>query len=286
MGILSFIQNRLNSFLTPFKRKLGIWVNQRWHDFPFGRDVFASREEYIRLFKEAKTVIYEEIDEYEEITGFSIEREWVHELALHTQIVIKHSPICYAHGRVVYSALSSYLVENPPESPPGKITILETGTARGVSSLCMAKALKDQKRSGLILTFDVLPHRTPMYWNCIDDLDGALSRSELLKPWQDLLKDFVIFHQGDTHVELSKVNTERINFAFLDGGHTYDDLIFEFDQIKDFQQIGDMVVFDDYTPQKFPGLVKAVNEICQNYHYNRTYLKANEVRGYVVAVKE
>lgn len=286
MRILSFIQNRLNSILTPFSRKLEIWGNQRWHDFPFGRDVFASREEYIRLFKEAKTVSYEEIDAYEKITGFSVEREWFHELALHTQIVIKQSPICYAHGRVIYSALSLYLAANPPESPTEKITILETGTARGFSSLCMAKALKDQNRAGLILTFDVLPHRTPMYWNCIDDLDGALSRSDLLKPWQDLLKDFVIFHQGDTRVELSKVKTERIHFAFLDGGHTYDDLLFEFDQIKGLQKSGDIVVFDDYTPQKFPGLVKAVNEICHSYHYNRTYLKSNEIRGYLVAVKE
>ena len=38
------------------------------------------------------------------------------------------------------------------------------------------KALEDQQRAGTIVTFDVLPHRTPMYWNCIDDHDGPKTR--------------------------------------------------------------------------------------------------------------
>ena len=60
-------------------------------------------------------------------------------------------------------------------------TIVETGTARGFSSICMSKALIDANTNGKIYTVDILPHDTKMYWNCIDDHDGMKSRKELLK---------------------------------------------------------------------------------------------------------
>jgi len=229
---------------------------------------------------------YPQIDEYEQKTGYAIGQEWLHDLALHTQVVVKDSPLCYTHGRVLYSALSNLLRVYPAISLTDTITIWETGTARGFSALCMAKALKDQKRSGTIVTFDVLPHRTPMYWNCIDDWDGPKTRAELLRPWRSLLQDYVLFHQGDTHLELPKMQAERIHFAFLDGAHEYDDVMFEFEQIRERQQSGDIIVYDDYTPQQFPGNVRALNEICLRHYYRRADLQVHYGRGYVVAEKD
>ena len=52
---------------------------------------------------------YPEIDAYEKDKGVEIEKTWLDYLALHTQITIKKSTLCYAHGRVLYSTLSSYL---------------------------------------------------------------------------------------------------------------------------------------------------------------------------------
>ena len=287
--MLNSLSNRLRSIvsrkLTPVRRKLEYLTNAHWHDWPFGHEPSASKEEYLRLAKEVRKLIFPEIDEYEQKTGFAICAEWLHELALHTQVVIKESPLCYAHGRVLYTALSQYLSERQATSSSGRLTIWETGTARGFSALCMAKALNDLQHPGTILTFDLLPHNTTMYWNCIDDLDEPKTRAELLRPWQTLVRDFILFHQGDTRLELPKVHAERIHFAFLDGAHTYQDVMFEFDQIRERQLPGDMIVYDDYTPKQFPGIVRAVDEICRNHHYRRTDLQANTRRGYVVAVK-
>ena len=260
-------------------------TNSHWHDWPFGHEPRASKDEYIRLAKEVSKQTYPEIDKYEQKMGFAIDTEWLHELALHTQVVIKKSPLCYAHGRVLYTALSKYLSERQTTSSADRLTIWETGTARGFSALCMAKALKDQQCPGTILTFDFLPHNTAMYWNCIDDLDKPKTRAELLHPWRSMIQSFVIFHQGDTQLELPKVHAERIHFAFLDGAHTYEDVIFEFQQIGDCQKTGDIIIYDDYTPEQFPGIVRAVDEICDTYHYQRDDLKAHTGRGYVVAVK-
>ena len=257
-----------------------------WFDYPFGKQRYASKEEYLRLAKEVRLTDYPEVNEYEQKAGYAIDQEWLHDLALHTQVVVKESALCYAHGRLLYSALSYYLAHHPQTSSTETIIIWETGSGRGFSAICMAKALKDQKRSGIIVTFDVLPHRTPMYWNCIDDWDKPKTRAELLRPWQTLLKNYVLFHQGDTRFELPKMQPERIHFAFLDGAHEYDDVMFEFEQIRKRQQSGDMIIYDDYTPQQFPGLVKAVDEICKKYHYKRQDIQAHAGRGYMVAIKE
>ena len=280
-------QSRLAARFTPVRRYLEDWVNLPWYDQPFGSSPQGSAEQYLTLADEVQRQQYPEIEQFEQQCGFQIPVVWLNELALQTQVVIKSSPLCYAHGRVLYSALSNYITSHPSNSPMQGINIWETGTARGFSAICMARALQDQHRPGLIMTFDVLPHQTKMYWNCIaDHQKGPLTRAELLQPWKSLLKDYVVFHQGDTRMELQKVKTERIHFAFLDGAHAYEDVMFEFYQVEPFQLKGDVIVYDDYTPSQFPGLVKAVDEICKTYRYQRTDLKAHSGRGYVVAIKE
>jgi hypothetical protein len=290
--MIKLVQQLKNS-----KHNLLIWlqsfiekkINTRWYNFPLGRKPRASYKKYIQLAEEVKNKNYTEVDEYEKITGYTIDKDWIDELALHTQVVIKDSPLCYAHGRVLYSSLSKYLdcqTGNSTTSKKERITIWETGTARGFSTLCMAAALSDQKRAGVIVTFDLFPHDKKMYWNCIDDHENPKTRRELLLPWRSLVENYIIFHQGDTRLTLPKIQTNRINFAFLDGAHTYEDVIFEFDQIRDKQLPGDMIVYDDYTPSQFPGLARAVDEICECYHYHRIDLKAHYGRGYVVATKE
>ena len=252
---------------------------------PFGSKPVAPREEYLKLALTAKARSYPQVDDYERQVGYAINEEWLHDLALHTQIVIKKSPLCYAHGRILYSALSRYLVENPPAAPTDRITILETGTARGFSALCMARAMADQSRAGILFTFDLLPHQIPIYWNCIDDHETPKSRVALLKPWHELLERYIVFHQGDTHIELRKIHPARIHFAFIDGAHDYEDIKLEASHIVDKQELGDVIVFDDYSPAAFPGLVRAVDEVCRNYSYAQTVITAQQSRGYLIAIK-
>jgi hypothetical protein len=65
----------------------------------------ATEQTYRELAKTAAAQIYPEIDEFELVNAFAISPTWLHDLALHTQIVVKKSPLCYAHGRILYSAL-------------------------------------------------------------------------------------------------------------------------------------------------------------------------------------
>lgn len=272
-----------------FLRNFRIWIenlsNYVWNNFPFGNTPKAKKEEYLRLAEEAKKEIYPEIDEYEKLKGFKIDKEWLDDLALHTQITVKNSKLCYAHGRLLYTALLDYISKQNDNDVKERITIIETGTAKGFSSLCMAKALDDSRRNGIIITFDFLPHFKKMYWNLIDDVDGPKKRSELLDKWKKLISNYIIYQQGDTRLELKKLQVDRINFAFLDGAHTYEDVMYEFNEIKNSQINGDIIVFDDYSNKKFSGVVRAVDKICNEFGYEKKLLKSLNTRGYIIAEK-
>jgi hypothetical protein len=256
-----------------------------WTRDPLAAKPRATKEEYLAKFEQARQIAYPEVDAFERETGVTIDRAFLDDLALHTQVTAKGSALVWAHGRVLYSALTDYLKRLPAGNATDRLTILETGTARGFSSLCMAKAMSDAGRAGTILTTDILPNDVPIFWNCIDDLEGKKTRQELLRPWNDLTGRYVVFLSGDSASLLPSISVDRIHFAYLDGGHTYDDVMTEYSRIGPRQLPGDMIVFDDVTPAQFPGIVKAVEEICATGGYTAKPINAGDKRAYVVATK-
>lgn len=250
-----------------------------WQDAPLAAKPLADRDTYVRLFEDARSASYPEIDRYEKETGAAIDRAFLDDLALHTQVVVKDSPLMWPHGRLLYSSLRDYLRKRPTD----RVTILETGTARGFSALCMAKALLDAGQQGVILTIDIVPHEQEIYWNCIDDLDGKKSRRELLRPWHDLVGRFIVFVWGDSRSILPALSVDRVHFAFIDGAHSYADVMFEFGEVAAKQRPGDVIVFDDVNEEKFPGIYKAVQEIGSTRHYNCRDISSGGARHYVIA---
>jgi predicted O-methyltransferase YrrM len=256
-----------------------------WAKNPLVNSPVVARETYLEIFARAQTYHYPSVDQLEREVGIALDRDFMNNLALHTQVVVKSSPMMWAHGRILYALLTDYLKRSPPSSPIDRITILETGTARGYSSLCMAKALYDAKRPGVIFTADVVPHDHPMYWNCIDDMEGQKTRRQLLEPWNYLVEPYVVFCWGDSQLTLKTLAPSRVHFAFLDGGHTYDDVMLEFSRVGPFQKPGDIIVFDDVTPASFPAVAKAVAEICSGHSYDRRDIQTHANRVHAICRK-
>ena len=250
---------------------------------PFGTVPRASRQTYLELYENAKIVSFPEMDEIEQQQGFAIDRRWLDEVALHTQIVIKESKLNYQHGRMLYAMLRRYIADTSGHNT-GPVTILETGTARGFSALCMARALIDANAHGIIVTIDILPHNIPILWNCIDDHDGPKTRQQLLSLWR-LELDYVVFIQGWTRKQLARTGLSHINFAFLDAQHTAKDVMAEYTFVRDRQQPGDKVIFDDVTPGHFDGVVRAVEEIEAEGLYLIERIQVSGQRGYAVATR-
>lgn len=252
---------------------------------PFTRVPSSNIETYEQLAHKAEENTYsvKDVELIENKKGFAIDKNWISDLAFNTQVVIKKSELNYAHGRILYSVLRNYLKKNPEKNK--MINIVETGTARGFSSICMAKALSDSNCNGTIHTFDVLPHDTKMFWNCVGDYkNGAQTRRNLLNKWSELVEKYIIFIQGFTRLTLSKFSFSRINFAFLDGAHTCEDVLFEFSMIEKHQKKGDIIVFDDYNIRDFPGIAKAIDHIASEKKYFVEFVRNKRtLRDYAIA---
>tara|TARA_Y100000389_G_scaffold29518_1_gene25129 strand:+ start:5149 stop:5961 length:813 start_codon:yes stop_codon:yes gene_type:complete len=212
--------------------------------------------------------------------------EFINELALSTQVVIKKSKLMFLHGYLLYVVLDKYIKNNQDIK---FFNILETGTARGFSAICMAKALYDNNKDGKIYTIDIIPNNIKMYWNCIKDFENEYTRIELLKDYNYLLK-YIEFITGDTINILKSINLPRINFAFLDAQHDYIHLNNELNFTKQKQEKNDIIICDDYTIYndgrlQYPGINKAIDEF--NEYSKKIYYgnDTEKLRGYVYLKK-
>jgi len=248
--------------------------------YPFGKKLNSNRETYLALFKNTKEKNYNEVLSYEKKKDFIINNEWLANLALITQVTIKKSSLCFAHGRVIYTCLSDYI-----KKINKKVNIIETGTSKGFSSLCMAKALKDQGRIGTIHTIDILPKNKKIFWNSISDFEGKKNRYELLEKWSDLVDKYIFYYEGFSKKILNKkIKLERVHFAFLDGSHTYQDVGYEFKFVAKRQIKNDIIIVDDYNIQ-YPGLIKAVDKYAKLYNYSLEFINSSKNRTYVICSK-
>lgn len=221
-------------------------------------------------------------------------KDFIDTVALDLQICYKHSGsrMLYLHGFVLYAALTNYLKNNPDIE---EINIVETGTARSFSAICMAKALKDSNRNGKIYTFDILKNDVKYFWNCIKDFEGKHMLQELVKPWQELVDKYIVYINGRTDKLLPNLLKEkgRIHFSFLDAQHDYINLKFELDSVNEKQEKGDIIICDDYTflnngKAQYPGIQQALNEFIKNGIYEgKVYFGQTDRkrRGYVVLKK-
>jgi len=240
----------------------------------------GDKEDYLELFEEAKKFSYPSIDKYLDNKN-KVDNNWFNELVLHTQITIKKSKLNFQHGRILYSLLSEYL-----DKFKSDINILETGTARGFSSIVMSKVLNEKNiKKSKIYTLDIIPHNKKIYWNCIDDSEGKKTRKELLSKWNHLTENIEFLSGRSKNILPRLQKLARINFAFLDGAHDYKTVKYEFLFVSKRQKKNDLLILDDVTKDKFNGIVKLVEEIESNKSYNVKLIESETNRGYAILKK-
>ncbi len=244
-----------------------------------GFEIAGSKDEYLEIFKNAKSKIYPMIDNFEKKMGYSIDKKWLDDLALITQVSIKKSEINYQHGRVLYSSLKKYLKNFDDKN----LTIFETGTARGFSSVCMSKALKEENMNGEIHTIDILPNNKKIYWNCITDHEvGRTTRIELLSNYSELTKN-IHFHNMKSIEFTKNFNLKRINFAFLDAEHNEENIKFEYEYVMNRQFKNDIIIFDDYD-DKYESLKKYLNQVLTKKYITKI-ISGSDNRHYLYCSK-
>ena len=279
--VFTFLNSSLSRFRTYNILKNSIKnILIRRKNFPNNK-LIAEKSIFLRRWEMAKKVKHKDVENFLIHLNTNVPTEWVYKLALPTQVSIKESKTNFQHGFILYKALTNYIINNKRKN----YNIIEIGTAKGFSSLCMAKALDDLKVNGFIQTIDVLPHDMPMYWNSIMDHDGKQSRQQLLNEYKHLIDKYINFLHGESEKIFPTLDISRIHFAFIDGEHFYDNVISDGENISKKQEQGDILIFDDYTDLLFPGVVRAANEICEKFRYKRIKVFSSDERAYLIAEK-
>lgn len=241
-----------------------------------------TKSDFLARFEEFRDVPRPEIDLVEEELGFRLDKSWVDDLALHTQIVLKNSEANWSHGRVLYSYLRHRLNSLDRQ---GVCYALDTGTARGFSALVMARALLDSGRHGNIFTLDTLPHEQEIFSNCIDGVDRPVSRREIWAGWAAESERVVIL-TGPTSDTLRSLKVPRICFAFLDAQHDYESVMEEYRWVSSSQKSGDVIVMDDVAHDQFPGVGRAFEEIGKIGLYSTKKISSSTSRSYGIATRK
>ena len=102
-----------------------------------------------------------------------------------------------------------------------------------------------------------------IYFNYIKKLDPYS-----LEAVNDLLKKFknnVSLIKGNSNVILKKIDTSKIDYVFLDGGHDYQTVKNDLNCCREVINNGGTVLCDDYDLSYAPGVKKAIDEFSLEY---------------------
>ncbi|MBI5835229.1 MAG: class I SAM-dependent methyltransferase [Armatimonadetes bacterium] len=131
-------------------------------------------------------------------------------------------------------------------------TILEIGTARGYSTLCMAWALHDVGINGRIYTVDCGPATARREW-AVDWHDGQgphLVNASRAEVWAQVARREWLGRIETLHGRasgcLGRWRGPRVDLAYIDGGHAYDDARHDLYSILPLCSHPLALLFDDY----------------------------------------
>lgn len=199
--------------------------------------VETRRAAYRAAFDVERTNRYPTVDAFEARAGYRLDEPQLLAAAYVLACPLKANPPNWQHGRVLYAAARQYL-----EGVRRRVMMLDIGTAKGFSALCLRWAMLDAGVEGNLVSVDVIDPTSREPRNTFAELERPLTLAELHRPWPEL--EGVRFkHQ--TGVEFLEKYAGRIEFAFVDGKHTSDVVRREGELLADRQDSGDVAIFDD-----------------------------------------
>ena len=161
--------------------------------------------------------------------------------------------INYERGILLYALIAKYKPQN----------VLEIGTAKGYSTLCMAWAMHDHNIPGTIYTID--PALDTKFEIKIDDEINVLTTTQLWKKiapyeWVSKIKP-LIGYSGEI---MNKHKFPKIDFAYIDGHHVYEAVEHDFYAFLNTSSNDFRILFDDYALSD--GVTKLIdNDVSENF---------------------
>jgi len=227
--------------------------------------------EYLAAFELELTNEYPLVDEFERRMGHAIRPIYLNTAARLLACPLKKNPPNWQHGRILYALARNYM--------QGQIdvSILDIGTAKGFSALCLLWALRDADIIGKVTSVDVIDPIARVRRNTLAEVNGLKTLAETLAPWPEASS--ITFKQRTGGDELSD-GRSRIHICFIDGKHSGKVVAVEGYLLSQRQMAGDIAVFDDV---HVPDVWEAVKTLKTKYELERLQILPN--RAYAIGVR-
>jgi predicted O-methyltransferase YrrM len=234
--------------------------------------VGADLDRYREAFSKESARRYPIVDAFETEHDYAIATDRLLDAARILACPVKVNAPCWQHGRLLYTALRSYV-----SAGVGPFNVLDIGTAKGFSALMMRWALDDAGVDGAVTTLDVLDPKARVRRNSVIELNGYKTLSEFLTPYDG---GYRITCRQSTGIDYLLKHGDRIHFAFVDGKHTGEVVAQESRLLSKVQQAGDVIVFDDVHLADVRAAVETVSD-----RYALRYLEVLPHRAYGIGVR-
>ncbi len=230
--------------------------------------------DYREAFEKERLRTYPVIDAIEARCGYALDRDRLEQAAAVLACPVKANPPSWQHGRVLYAVTRQYLSQDPATFR----LLLDIGTAKGFSALCLQWAVDDAHARGQVVSVDVIDPTERRPRNTIAECDGYLTLAETLRPWPEAMDISFVCSTG---VDWLNAHKERIHVAFIDGKHNGHVVRREGVLLTARQQTGDLAIFDDV---HIPDVSVAVNSL--HHDYRLEYIELLPNRHYAIGVRK
>ena len=182
----------------------------------------------------------------------------------------------FNHGIILCKLLDDYIKNNNKN-----FEILEVGSARGYTSLCMSQAIINNQDKSKIFSLDVIGNNNKFFQKTYIG-NKKVSRSDILKNFSHELLKNIIFIQADTYSDLEKITFHNLKFAFIDGEHNFKYLSKELEFCNKFLLKDGLIIVDDYNEREFHEVIKCVNFFAKNCNYDLKIIKYGKNSNFAV----
>jgi predicted O-methyltransferase YrrM len=235
-----------------------------------------TAKDYAEAFEAERLVQYPMVDAFEAKCGYAIDSGRLQAAARVLACPIKKSKANWQHGRLIYARVREYLLSE--ES--GDVSLVDIGSAKGFSALCLRWALIDSGRTGRVVSTDVIDPLARVRRNTVAEVDGLKTLAETLAPWPEATGIEFCHGTGMALLERLAKQGTRVHVAFVDGKHTGSVVAEEGRWLAMLQQPGDLAIFDDV---HLPDIAKAVKGLSEFYELETLTILPN--RAYAVGVR-
>lgn len=239
----------------------------------------ATVEQYSAAFTLENEQQYPMAEAFENSMGYAIGRSHpglLEDLARPLACPVKTNPPNWQHGRILYAIARAYLEKKTTPS-----LLLDIGTAKGFSALILAWALFDAKKSGRVVSIDMIEPTALVVRNSVYECErGPLTLAQFTGPQRPPGIEIEFLGGGSMNwLYAAEQDKTRVHLAFVDGKHNRMAVKAEGDALSRIQHAGDVILFDD---MQIPEVAEGVNMLPRQ-DYTVSVIELTPRRKYCLA---